>query len=121
MESSQNEREVRAAHNESLFRSVNERLEELNEAFASVTRTFTIACECADAKCVTMLEIAPTDYKAVRADPHQFIVLHGHVLPEIEVIARESKDYVVVEKTGLAAEVAEALVETPEKPSASAS
>jgi hypothetical protein len=43
------------------------------------------------------------------------------VLPEIEVIVRESKDYVVVEKTGLAAEVAEALVETPERPSSSAS
>ena len=113
--SSQHEREVRAARNQSLFRSVNERLEELNEAFASVTRTFTIACECADPSCVTMIEVEPTEYGAVRAEPHHFIVLQGHIIPEIEFIVRETDAYVVVEKIGLAGEIAEALVETPEQ------
>jgi hypothetical protein len=122
MESSpEHEREVRAARNESLFRSVNKRLVELNEAFASVTGTFTIACECADASCVAMLEIEPAEYSAVRAEPHQFIVLAGHVVSGVEVVVRESEAYCVVEKIGLAAVVAEALVEdSPEQQTPSA-
>ena len=43
--SSQEEREVRAARNQSLFRAVNENIRTLNEAFAQITETFAIACE----------------------------------------------------------------------------
>src|SRR5512133_745039 len=105
---SQHEREVRAARNQSLFRAVNQRLEELNDAFESVSDTFTIACECADATCVEMVEIKPDEYEAIRAEPRQFVVRPDHVDRDVEVVVREAEDYVVVEKTGLAGEVAEA-------------
>jgi hypothetical protein len=105
--SSENEREVRAARNQSLFRSINERMESLNEAFESLTSTFAIACECADVTCVEMLEIEPQEYEAVRAEPRHFAVRPGHVYPDVEIVVREGHEYVVVEKVGVAGEVAE--------------
>jgi hypothetical protein len=107
--STPHEREVRAARNQSLFRSVNEKLRRLNETFAAVTESFTIACECADTTCIEMIEIHPHDYLALRAEPRHFAVLSGHVYPEVEVVVRESEHYVVVEKIAAAARVAEIL------------
>jgi hypothetical protein len=105
----QEEREARAARNQALFRSVNERLEDLNEAFTAITGTFTIACECADTTCVQMIEVDPDEYSAVRAEPRQFLVRPGHVFPDVESVVSESDDYVVVEKFGEAGDVADAL------------
>ena len=103
------EREVRAARNQALFRAVNEKLTTLNEAFAQATGSFAIACECADVSCVEMIEIAPEEYRAVRAEPRRFVVSVGHVYADVEVVVHESPAYVVVEKVAAAAEVAELL------------
>ncbi len=80
------EREVRAARNQALFRAVNENMRTLNEAFASVTETFAIACECADAGCIELLKIHPQSYMELRANPRQFAVLRGHVYPDVETV-----------------------------------
>ena len=105
----QKEREVRAARNQALFRAVNEKLEALNETYASVTETFTIACECADTTCVEMVDIRPDDYRTIRAEPRHFAVLPGHVYPDVERVVDERDGFVVVEKSGTAAEIAEIL------------
>ena len=105
------EREVRAARNQALFRAVNEKLATLNEAFAQVAGTFAVACECADTSCVEMIEIAPEDYWAIRAESRRFVVRTGHVYPDVEVVVHESSAYVVVEKVAAAAEMAELLAE----------
>ena len=103
------EREIRAARNQSLFRAVNEKIREVNEAFAELSGTFTIACECFDTRCVQTLQISDDAYQQVRAHPKRFAVLPGHVLPDVEEIVEERSGYVVVEKVRAAAEVAEAL------------
>lgn len=102
-------REVRAARNEALFRTVNEKMRGLNEAVAAMAEKFTIACECADLSCVEMIEIDPTEYEAVRSEPRQFVVRPGHTYGEIESILRAGDNYLVVEKLGVAGEVAEVL------------
>ena len=102
------DRRERAARNQSLFRHLNERLREAEDALASVSNTLVIACECADVSCVEMLDIDPRDYKTVRADPRWFIVLSGHVYLDVERVIRQTDGYVVVEKLGTAGEVAEA-------------
>jgi hypothetical protein len=107
--SSQQEREVRAARNQSLFRAINKKLETLNDAFDELTESSTISCECADVICVEMLEINPDEYRAVRAEPRHFVVLAGHVYPEVETVVRESDGYVVVEKIGAGGDMAEIL------------
>ena len=101
------EHEVHAARNQSLFRAVNEKLRELNEAFATITETFGVTCECADVQCVQMLTIRPPDYTEVRRQPRRFVVAPGHVIPDVEIVVAETAGYVVVEKIAGAGEVAE--------------
>lgn len=102
------EREVRAARNQALFRVVNEKLKDINAAFEDVVGSHAIACECADLQCIDTLEIARREYEEIRANPRHFAVRAGHVYPDVEIVVRESDGYVVVEKIGKAGEVAEA-------------
>ena len=106
---SEDEREIRAARNQVMFRAVNDKIRELTETFAVVTDTFTIMCECSDPYCVATIEIEPDDYKAIRANPRQFAVLPGHADTAIEHVVTETERYQVAEKRGKAAAVAEAL------------
>ena len=92
------DREVRAARNQALFRAVNEKMRKLNEDLASATGTFMIACECSDAQCLEMIEISAEEYLAVRGEPRHFVILEGHVVPEIETVIRETPGWIVVEK-----------------------
>jgi len=101
------ELEARAARNEALFRAVNEEMREFNEDMATITDEYAIVCECADGGCTESLLIGRLDYQAVRANPRQFIVLRDHVVGDIERVVSALDGYVVVEKTGLAAVVAE--------------
>jgi len=94
------EREDGAAKNQALFRALNERLDEFNSASASSVDTFTIACECGDMDCIEMIEIDPRDFLEIRREPHGFAVLPAHVLPDVEVVVRDSDHYVVVKKAG---------------------
>lgn len=106
--SEENRRDVRLARNQAIFRVVNEKLRELNEAFEPVTGTFAIACECADLNCFKTLEITPDEYAAVRRDPRRFIVLPGRIYPDVERVAGASDGHVIVEKLGQSGETAEA-------------
>jgi hypothetical protein len=107
--STQREREIRAVRNQALFRAVNEQIRAMNEAVASVTGSFAIACECADTDCIETLELSPQEYEAIRAEPRQFAVLPGHIYQDVEHVVREAQGFVVVEKIAVAAAVAEEL------------
>ena len=105
--SERHEREVRAARNQALFRSVNEKMRELNEPFADLTGSFAITCECADSTCTEQLELPPSDYEEVRTHPARFFVLQDHVYPEIENVVSRSHPYVVVQTFDEIAQAAE--------------
>jgi hypothetical protein len=105
---SSDEREIRAARNQSMFREINERLTR-DDPLAEITGSHVIACECADPTCVQTLAISNEQYQRVRREPRQFVVLPGHIYPEVERVTAEHRTHVVVEKLGQAAEVAEAL------------
>src|SRR3954468_23435293 len=94
----QAERQVRAGRNQSMFRMVNERLTELNEAFQSIDGGYVIACECAAVGCTEMLTITAGEYEAVRSEPDRFVVLPEHVYPNVETVVDEHPAYVVVAK-----------------------
>ena len=100
------EREARAARNQAMFRAVNEKMVELNDVLSNMSGEYAISCECADTTCIRTVSIAPEAYLAVRANPRQFVVLPGHVLPELEQIVAQNGCYVVVEKHGTAGELA---------------
>jgi hypothetical protein len=102
-------RDDRAAQNEAVFRRVNERLEDVNEAFQLATDKAEFICECAKIECAERVEMTLSKYEAVRRVPTHFFVKPDHVLPEEERIVERQAQYVVVEKVGRAGERARQL------------
>jgi hypothetical protein len=98
---------LRAARNQSLYREVNERIEELNERFdAALSAGATWVCECADTECSEPMSLTLGEYEELRSHPNRFAVLPGHVLEEVERVVDADDRYVVVEKVGPAAAIA---------------
>jgi hypothetical protein len=103
------DRADRAAQNEAVFRRVNERLEDVNEAFQVATDKTEFICECAKIECAERVEMTLSKYEAVRRVPTHFFVKPDHVLPEEERIVERQAQYVVVEKFGRAGQRARQL------------
>jgi hypothetical protein len=97
-------REKRLAQNETLFRSVNERIEEAADSMGDDEHTFEFFCECSNTDCTLLLPMTVLQYEKVRANPRQFIVALGHELPEIEMVVVRERNYQVVAKLGEAGE-----------------
>jgi hypothetical protein len=103
-----NERLRRIADNEALFRSVNERVEEINKPFAAYTDMFEIVCECGNIECTEQISLDVGAYETARADPALFFVVPGHEMPEAEDTVERCGRYNVVRKhPGIAQEIAE--------------
>ena len=103
------ERGRRKAANESVFREVNERIEELRGAFAIATdEPLQIVCECDRLDCTQRFGVPVSAYERVRAESACFLVIPGHVDPEVENIVDSGGGYVIVRKRrGEPAEIAE--------------
>ena len=97
---------LEAAKTQSLFRAVNERVGQLNEAFAPVLPTGEWVCECLDIACVETILIPLDEYERIRAHPNKFFVLRGHEDPVVERTVEAVDGYVVVEKLGAGADFA---------------
>ena len=94
---------ARAARNESVFREVNERIEE----FRSTASAFVeFVCECALERCAAYVPLTLEEYERIRLDSNRFFVLPGHVLPHVDKVIEETDRYVVVSKLGSGASVA---------------
>ena len=102
------ERQRRIAENESLFRDVNEHVEDTAERFMlgdDVAQDF--LCECGDTGCTERITLTLREYAAVRANPLHFAIVPGHEIPEAERVVERRDRYAVVEKHGAGAEVAQ--------------
>jgi hypothetical protein len=96
----------RIAHNETLFRQVNERI----EAGQWPTRRDELVaflCECGSLACNSLVELTLDAYEHVRASATHFVLTPGHEIPAIERVLKREATYVVVEKVGRPADVAE--------------
>ena len=102
-------RAARAGRNQSLYREVNERVSELNEAFDSLLPLGEWICECANEECFERIELTHEEYEAVRAGETRFFVKpdDAHVVPEAESVVERHERYWVVEKIGVAGAIAE--------------
>jgi hypothetical protein len=95
-------RRQRAAQNQSLFREVNERIEDL-----SVSASFAgFVCECLNTDCDEQVPLTIEEYEHVRSGSNKFIVLPGHHVPEVENVVESTPRYLIVSKLGKGAEVA---------------
>jgi hypothetical protein len=94
-----------------LFREVNERVSEINQANEMWLTPTQWVCECADQSCTGRVELSPEEYEKIRESPTRFFVLpdDDHVVPEVELVVERHPRYWVVEKVGPAAAVTEHL------------
>ena len=95
----------RAAKNESLFREVNERIEDL----ATPASFSQFVCECLDDRCDERVSLTIEEYEYIRSGGNRFFVLPGHTDPEVDEILESSDRYLVVRKRGAGEAVAKEL------------
>jgi hypothetical protein len=100
----------RAAHNQSLYRSINEKVKELNQTFseAGIADSEWI-CECANTDCTLRIPASLHEYEAVRSNPRTFIISPEHLYPQIERVLNQNDRFMTVEKIDNAGQIAEAL------------
>jgi hypothetical protein len=93
------ERVLGAGRTHALFRSVNERVRDLNEAFTFALPVGDWVCECASHDCIDRLYLSLEEYAAVRAVPTRFFVSPGdsHVLSEIEDLIQRTDRFWTVQ------------------------
>jgi hypothetical protein len=102
------ERERRIGLNEAVFREANERIQELNQTFATVTDRLVLVCECGDGACAQQISMAPAAYEELRGDPANFAIVPGHDIPDVEQVIATHEEYAVVRKGhGIPRQIAE--------------
>jgi hypothetical protein len=94
------ERERRLGLNEAMFREVNERVEDINRTFGSLTDRFEIICECGNATCTERISVPVAVYERVRGNPLHFLLQVGHEDPLVERMIENHETFVIVEKEG---------------------
>jgi hypothetical protein len=95
--------------NEAYFRQWNERVKEQVAERAGDQATFNVACECSSLECAGRITLTPAEYEEIHEDRRHFIVIPGHVAPDIESSVLATENFEVVRKHGRAGEVAEEL------------
>jgi hypothetical protein len=97
-------REERLAMNEVLFRKANDRIETSADQQDRSREPVEFYCECSDRDCVERIVISADEFENVREHDAQFIVRPDHEVPSVETVVTRTDLYLVVEKTGEAAE-----------------
>ena len=95
----------RLAKNESFFRQVNERIKDVANGFEG-TQPYEFLCECSDPGCTERIELSSEEYEWVRANPSRFVLARGHRAPQIEQVVERADAHEVVEKQGIAGQIA---------------
>jgi hypothetical protein len=99
-----------AARPQDLVRTANDTLARLSTG----DRAFhEFVCECIDTDCHELVCLSREEYEAARRVPTHFVVLQGHVAPEVERVVEESGRYAVIEKFAEARVVAPGAPQVP--------
>ena len=105
MESQAERSAARAAENEVIFRNANQEIER-RRAELDVPGFTPFLCECEEESCKALIFLSQEEYTEARTKPNWFILAHDHKFRSGTV--RSSSDrFVIVEKHGLAKEIAE--------------
>jgi hypothetical protein len=100
-------RDERIALNETLFRDLNERIQEVVTTIAlEAPNVLEIFCECGRADCVAKITLSVSEYEEVRAHPERFFIAPGHEIPDVENVLERRAAYWVVEKHAEEAQIA---------------
>ena len=97
------ERERRIGLNEAVFREVNEAVESISEE--THVASFAVVCECGSLSCTQRFEMTHAEYEQLRSESHQFAVVPGHEIPDVEDVVESKGGYNLIRKIGPAAQV----------------
>ncbi|HUR16008.1 MAG TPA: hypothetical protein VMZ33_01870 [Candidatus Limnocylindrales bacterium] len=84
---------------------MNERVAEVGDKLG--LDTVSAICECAAAGCVERFELSRSEYEGVRSSSDRFAVVPGHEEPEVERVIERREGYLILEKVGVGAAVAD--------------
>jgi len=102
--------QVRIAENQVTFRAANESIESAAGSIG-LDGDVPFICECAEPTCTALVRLSLAAYEEIRSNPRLFFNLPGHEVIAVRngasVVVAERPGYVLVEKTGIAGEVAE--------------
>jgi len=101
------ERTDRIARNEALFRAVNERVSDVNQA-SDEDELVEFLCECGDDECVEPVALTLDEYETLRSVASHFVLRPGHEDQGVETVVARDKRFVVVEKHAGESQIAEA-------------
>jgi hypothetical protein len=102
---------TRVAENEAAFRAANEKLRIVFENADQDELPF--LCECGDFICTQVVAVTLDIYERVREEPARFLVSPGHKQLDQETVVETGDGYEVIEKSGLAGEIARTRWLTP--------
>ena len=90
----------RIAKNEALFRDVNERVKEIDQAHGipSGDNAWDFLCECGNADCIERISLTLAEYEHVRSDPTLFALMPVHEEPEVERAIERTDRFVIAKK-----------------------
>jgi len=90
------------ARNEALLRTVNDRIEALDQeagAWTNPEQRFWFQCECGNTDtCNERIELTLAEYKRVRSQRDRFAVFPGHQTDELERVVESSDRFLIVDK-----------------------
>jgi hypothetical protein len=107
----------RIAENQSMFRGANEQIEAAAQRNV-VDGEVPFICECADVRCTEIVSLGLDVYTEIRRHPRRFVTAPGHEAMSVEsgagVVVSHGERYVLVDKVGVAGELAERLADKAE-------
>ena len=98
------ERELRAAQNQTLFRSVNQRILDVSEKIMGAVSEIDFACECQRTDCHKPITMSLDEFTEINRQENRFVVHWGHEDPEVEDLVATHDGYLIVAKRGAGAE-----------------
>jgi hypothetical protein len=104
--------EERIAMNNATFREANERISAAAGSYGIET-PIPFICECSDQRCSGIIRLGLDEYEEVRENSRHFLNLPGHEVASkgAAVVVERRDGYSIVEKTGRAGEIVDALDE----------
>jgi hypothetical protein len=99
----------RIAENESRFREANEKIEDAALRLEPDATTLPFVCECGRSECLQTIRLSLRDYEQARQQGTFFVCAPGHEITGEGVgrVVRQTDDFVIMEKLGLAGAIAE--------------
>ena len=102
--------ERKRTENEAAFREANEDINAIIDGHGADLPAAPVVCECADRTCRRLINVPMSTYREVRKSPRKFFydAVHGGQTDDETSVLETHDSFLVVEKTGVAGEIAEA-------------